>query len=171
MQSGKGQTVVAATAVFCASFAGATAATVVNTFNSWTLYRDTDGQKICFLAGTPGATEPSGLQRGPALLYISAWPKDGVKAEVSVKLGFPAKKASDIVVTVSGQATGTFKLFAKDDRAFIQDTTQELKLLDAMKKGSKLSVQAVSEKGTSVTDTYSLQGMTAALQALGGGCP
>ena len=40
-----------------------------------------------------------------------------------------------------------------------------------MKKGSKLTIQAVSERGTTVNDTYSLTGMTSALQALASGCP
>ena len=151
--------------------APASAATLVNTFNDWTLYSNAAGGQICFLAGVPSATEPAGLKRDPALLYISAWPKDGVKAEISVKLGFLAKKATEPVLTISGAASGTFKLFVKDDRAYVADATQELKLLEAMKKGTKLTVQAMSERGTTVSDTYSLQGITNALQALAGGCP
>jgi invasion protein IalB len=149
----------------------ASAARIVNTFNDWTLYTEANAQQVCFLAGLPGVTEPAGLKRDPALLYVSAWPKDGVKAEISVKLGFPAKKASEPVITIQGAATGTFKLFVKDDRAYVADATQELKLLEAMKKGSKLIVQATSERGTAVVDTYSLAGITAALTALAGGCP
>ena len=151
--------------------APAIAATLVNTFNDWTLYSNAAGGQICFLAGVPSATDPAGLKRDPALLYISAWPKDGVKAEISVKLGFLAKKATEPVLTISGAASGTFKLFVKDDRAYVADATQELKLLEAMKKGTKLTVQAMSERGTTVSDTYSLTGLTAALQALAGGCP
>ena len=151
--------------------APAWAATLVNTFNDWTLYSNAAGSQICFLAAAPSATEPAGLKRDPALLYISTWPKDGVKAEISVKLGFPARKTTEPVLTISGAVTGAFKLFVKDDRAYVADATQELKLLEAMKKGSKLTVQATSERGTSVSDTYSLQGITNALQALAGGCP
>lgn len=151
---------------------GSAAATIVNKFNDWTLYSNTDAAgKICFLASAPAATEPAGINRDAALLYISAWPKDGVKSEVSIKLGFPARKASDPVAGVSGAIAATFKLFVKDDRAYVLDATQELKLLEAMKKGSKLTIQAVSERGTTVTDTYSLTGISAALQALAGGCP
>jgi hypothetical protein len=148
------------------------AATVVGTFSDWTLYSNADdAAKICFLASPPAATEPANLKRDPALLYISAWPKDGVKSEVSIKLGFPAKKAPDPVASIVGPVPANFKLFPKDDRVYVSDSTQELKLLEAMKKGSKLTVQAVSERGTTVTDTYSLSGFTAALQAFTSGCP
>ena len=148
------------------------AATVVGTFADWTLYSNDDASgKICFLASAPAATEPANLKRDPALLYISAWPKDGVKSEVSVKLGFPVKKSPDPTAGVVGPATASFKLFAKDDRVYVADATLELKLLETMKKASKLTVQATSERGTAVTDTYSLNGLTAALQAFTAGCP
>jgi invasion protein IalB len=149
----------------------AAAQTAVNKFNDWTLYTSDTAQKICFLASTPSVTEPPGLEREIALVYVSAWPKEGVKSELSVKLGFPPKKSNEPVITISGAAQGTFKLFVKDDRAYVADSTQELKLIEAMKKGSKLTIQAVSEQGATVTDTYALTGITAALQALAAGCP
>lgn len=150
------------------------AATVVGTYSGWTLYANDDATgKICFIASPPAATEPASLKRDPALLYISAWPKDGVKSEVSIKLGFPVKKIPDPAANIIGPAPApaAFKLFAKDDRVYVSDATQELKLLEAMKKGSKLTVQATSERGTAVTDTYSLAGLAAALAGLAAGCP
>ena len=148
------------------------AATVVGTYNDWTLYSNADeASKICFLASVPVTTEPANLKRDPALLYISAWPKDGVKSEISIKLGFPAKKFPDPVAAIVGSTPACFKLFPKEDRVYVSDSTQELKLLEAMRKGSKLTIQVVSERGTTVNDTYSLNGFTAAIQAFAAGCP
>jgi invasion protein IalB len=147
------------------------AANVVNKFNDWTLYSNAASPQICFLVGTATPSETPGLKRTPPLMYLSAWPKDGVKSEVSVKLGFAPKKATEPTIAVTGQVNATFKLFVKDDRAFIADATQELKLIEAMKKGSKLTVQSTQEAGTTVIDTYSLAGVTNALQALAAGCP
>lgn len=156
----------------------ANAATVVKTFSGWTLYSEAAQQQICFLASPPTETQPAGLKRDPALLYVSAWPKEGVRSEVSVKLGFPVRKATEPTVSVTGPgvsgpgnaAPPSFRMFVKDDRAFVTDATQELKLLEAMKKGTRLVVQATSERGTVVTDTFSLAGVSAGLQALAGGC-
>ncbi len=39
-------------------------------------------------------------------------------------------------------------------------------LIEAMKKGSKLTVTSTSSRGTDVTDFYSLSGITAALDAI-----
>ncbi len=160
--------------VLCALSVSTSAATAVRTFSGWTLYSEAAQQQICFLAAPPSTTLPAGIKRDTALLYVSAWPKEGVRSEVSVKLGFPVRKASEPIISVMGPGNAAptlFRMFTKDDRAFVADATQELKLLEAMKKGSRIVVQATSERGTAITDTFQLAGMTAGLQALAVGCP
>ena len=148
--------------------ASAEATTVEGTFGSWSLYsNDATGSKLCFVAATPSEKKPANANRGPALLYVSAWPKDGIRSEVSVKLGYPVKPDSTVTVTIGGD---TFSLFPKDERAFVADTTVELKLVEALKKGSKADVTATSARGTETTDTYTLSGLTQALSELGKTC-
>lgn len=152
----------------------ALATSTVKTFGDWTLYSERGQQQICFLASPPSETAPPGVKRETALLYVSAWPKEGVRSEVSVKLGFPLRKNTEPSISVTGANPGqpaAFRAFVRDDRAFVADPTQELKLLEAMKKGTRLTVQATSERGMVVTDTYSLAGISAGLQALAAGCP
>jgi len=160
-----------ATAWLCGA---ASAAQVIDSFGDWTLYRDAAGGKLCFLASKPSGSTPQGANRDAPLLYVSSWTGTGVKAELSVRLGFPAKKGLEPLITVSNRNNdappSVYRMFVKDDRAFVTDSTQELKLLDAMKKGSKLVVEATSERGTVITDTYALNGITAGLLALAGAC-
>ncbi len=162
---------VAGLAVLLA-WAGAAAAQGANklgAYGNWSLNATPDAaSKTCFAAASPTQKEPANANRAPVILYVSAWPKEGVKSEISFKLGYRIKGDSDVVVTVG---TATYKLFAKDDRAFIADATQELKLLDEMKKGAKLQIQATSERGTATTDTYSLAGLSQALKAMAASCP
>jgi invasion protein IalB len=139
-----------------------------STFADWVAYTHEDTKsKICFIASQPKSQEPKSANRDQPHFYVSAWPKDGVKTEVSVKIGYPFKKGSEATVTVG---SASFKLFTQAERAFVGDPTQELKLIDAMKKGSSLQVQGTSERGTSTTDSYSLSGFAQALQALAGLC-
>ncbi len=146
------------------SGAYAEAVTKVEAFMDWQLFADDTAKHLfCFVTSEPKTSLPAGASREAPRAYISAWPKDGVKAEVSFRMGFPIKKASDASVTVS---PATFKLFAADDRAYMQDPTQELKLVEAMKKGATLTIEVTSERGTAVTDTYSLSGLGQALQKL-----
>lgn len=161
-----------ATALLLSAYCGpaaAQSAKVVNKFNDWTLYAHEAAQaKVCFSLAPPRSSEPAAARRDPVYFYVSAWPKEGVKSEVSVKIGYPFKKGTNVTVTVG---TTAFKLFTKDDKAFVGDPGDELKLLDAMKKGSSMVVEGVSERGTVTKDTYSLAGLGQALQSLATACP
>lgn len=139
------------------------------TFGNWMVHRNADdGPKICFAASQPTIKEPAGANRSKIVLYVSAWPKEGVKSEVSVKLGYPVRPESPVDVTV-GEAA--FQLFADEDRAYVADSTEELKLVEAMKKGTTMIVKATSTRGTLTTDTYSLNGLGRALDAVAAECP
>ena len=125
------------------------------------------GQLTCFATTQPKSSQPAATQREQPYLYISAWPREGVKAEVSVAGGFAYRKGSTVTLTIGAS---NFALFTAGDRAFVADPTAELKLIDAMKKGSSLQVKSLDERGTITTDTYSLAGLTPTLAALTQGC-
>lgn len=147
----------------------ASAADQLAKYQSWTLFmHKADKGTTCFVASQPTEMLPKGANRDAAYFYISAWPKEGVKTEVSVKLGYPIKKGAQVSVKIGSDP---FKLFADDERGFVADPTEELKLIEAMKKGSTMQVQATSQRGTDTTDTYSLAGLKQALQGLAEKCP
>lgn len=147
---------------------GAESVTKVDRFSDWSLYADTNSPHLfCFVASEPKSSEPKAATRDAPLVYISAWPKDGVKAEVSFRMGFPVMSGREPVVNVGDTQ---FKLFAADDRIYVKDATQELKLVEAMKKGAELKANVVSERGTEIVDTYSLSGLGQALAKLQGEC-
>lgn len=149
--------------------AWAEGAAVSGTFGTWSLYTSVTGEtKICFVAAAPEEKKPANANRATMLFYISAWPKDGVRSEVSVKLGYPVKSGSKVDVAVGSEK---FQLFPKDERAYVADATQELKLIEALKKGAKATVSATSERGTQTTDIYSLSGLSSALQKMTEACP
>lgn len=156
---------------FCTTVTTVSAAPTVNkseTFSDWSLYvDDATPHQFCFVTSEPKSSEPAGASRDDPRLYISAWPKDGIKSEVSFRMGFPVKSNGDGKATVS---PASFAVFGANDRAYVADAIQELKLVDAMKKGSKLEVAVTSERGTRVTDSYSLSGLGQALQKLQDTC-
>ena len=142
--------------------------TKADSYGDWTLFVDAKSPHLfCFVTSEPKSSEPTDTAREAPRVYISAWPKDGVKGEVSFRLGFPTKKASEITASVPPAG---FKLFASDDRAYVQDATQELKLLDAMKKGAKVTISAATQTGVAVTDSYSLSGLGQAIGQLQSTC-
>jgi len=148
--------------------ADAQAVKLIGTFNDWRVYAHESGaSRICFAASQPNATEPAGARRDSIYFYVSSWPKEGVKSEVSVKIGYPLRKGSAVTVTIGSTA---FNLFTDDDKAFVADPNAELKLIEAMKKGDVMIVRGTSQRGTQTTDTYSLLGVTKALEAVTAGC-
>lgn len=139
----------------------------IKKFGEWrVMAHEAADTRICFAMASPRISDPPDASSG-AFFYISAWPKEGVRAEISVKTSAALKPGAPASI----QLDQTFyKLFSKGDRAFVIDATDELKLLEAMKKGSTVTVLAQNEQGVISKDTYSLSGIAQAVQAISGGC-
>lgn len=155
-------------ALALAALPNVSAAQVLARHTDWTAYTHDDGTtKLCFAATQPKERQPATAKRDPPHFYITSWPKTGIKAEISIKLGYPVKKGSSVTVSIDAKA---YKLFAEADRAFVADVAEEAAIVEALRKGRQLSVQATSERGTVTVDTYSLAGVTQALQAAMAAC-
>jgi invasion protein IalB len=151
-----------------ATAAPGSAAQLVSTHKDWISFlHEADGEKLCFITSEPKDKQPANARRDPVHFYISTWTKAGVTAEVSIKLGFPVKKGTDVLLRIEGQQ---WRLFGEGERAFMANAGDELKLIEAMRKGTRLTVEATSERGTKVVDTYSLAGLAQGLQALADAC-
>ena len=160
--------VIAAIAIIAASSAFAQSTKVVQKFGDWVLYSHSGAPAtICFITAQPRETKPVGYSKERSYFYVSAWPNDGVKAEISIKIGKSLQNGSKVRVQIGNSR---YELFTKGDKAFVEDPTQELKLIDSMKRGSFMTVSAVVSDGTTVADTYSLIGVTNAVNSLSAGC-
>jgi hypothetical protein len=126
-----------------------------------------ENSKTCYALATPKDRAPSSLTRDPAYIFISNRPGENVRQEISVIVGFPLKE-DGAHAEVSG---AHFALLAKGDKAWIKNTAEEAHLIEALKKASKLVVKAASTKGHVTTDTYSLVGLSQALERIDKECP
>lgn len=133
------------------------------------IYEDAAG-RVCFAASAPTEMEPKAAtaKRTPVVFYVTAWQKDGIRNEVSVKLGYLMKPKSAAAITAGGHS---FSLPGDEDKAYAKDTAEEQKLLTAMAGGGSMVVKATSAKGTATTDHYSLEGLPGALQKVQQSCP
>jgi invasion protein IalB len=144
------------------------AAELVSTHNDWKAYRHGSGdQRVCFAVSEPSEANPQGGRREGPHIYVTAWPKAGIKAEISVLVGAALKKNDQIDVSIDGNK---FELFPDGDRAYVSDANDELKLLDAMRRGRSMTITSTSATGQQMRDTYSLLGLTAAIQSMSSGC-
>jgi hypothetical protein len=67
-----------------------------------------------------------------------------------------------------------FDLFTKNDGqsggAWVENPTDEKRMIDAMKRGAEMSVTGTSSRGTLTRDNYSLSGISAALDKVAATC-
>ena len=143
--------------------AGEAQPTLLGQYGDWGAYSATpNGRKVCFSIARPksSSTNPPNRPRDPAYVFISTRPAENVRNEVSVIIGYPFKPSSDATVEIG---TTKFAMYTQNDGAWIKNVAEEARMVDAMRKGSDLTVKGVSGHGTESTDQYSLKGLSQAL--------
>lgn len=123
--------------------------------------------KICFALSKPQKMEPPSLNHGDVFFFISTRPGEGVRNEPSLQVGYPMKEGSKATADIDGKK---FPMFTKADGAWLEQDGQLGAFLDAMKKGSKLSITATSGRGNPTSYVFSLAGISAALDGAAKEC-
>lgn len=142
--------------------------TPLGQFNRWTAYTYMQNDaKVCYAVSQPTETLPKGVNRDPVYVFVTNRPKEGVRHEVSIITGYPYKEDSKTQVKIGND---TFVLFTQNDGAWVQNAAEETRLIGAMKAGSDMVVTGTSRRGTVTTDTYSLSGVTAAVNKIDAEC-
>lgn len=138
-------------------------------FGSWGVYTsETAKSKVCYALAQPTERLPKTLKRDAGYLFISSRPAEGVRNEVSVVLGFPAKDGTDGSAVIGAT---TFALVTKGAAAWVKNAAEDAAFVDALRKGQTLVVKAVSKKGNESTDRYTLAGAAQALDRVRKDCP
>ena len=153
--------------------APAQAATSIGTFKQWGAYTSSDSNgKMCFVASQPQSSkyQPDNVSsRDPVFFMVTSIPGKNIRNEPSTIIGYPFADNVKVVVEIDGKTQ--FVMFTDKDSAWIENPSQESDLIAAMKGGSRMIVTGKSRRGTLTTDTYSLSGVTAALDAMSKECP
>jgi hypothetical protein len=138
--------------------------TLVGQFGDWGAYTAAPGgKKVCFALSKPKSQHASkdDVKRDQAYIFVATRPAEKVKEEVSVIVGYPLNPKDDATAQIG---SATFLMFGQNDGAWIKNAAEEPQLVDAMRKGAELVVKGKSTRGTETTDTYSLKGITEALE-------
>ncbi len=145
-------------------------AVLLGQFGDWGAYTASPGgKKVCFALSKPtsAVTEPPGRKRDASYAFVSTRPSEKVKNEVSVIVGYPQKVNVD--ATASIDAT-SYVMYTQNDGAWVKNAPEEAQMVAAMRKGSDLVVKSVSTHGTKTIDTYSLKGVSDALDKVAAEC-
>ena len=127
------------------------------------------GKKVCFAISKPTSSEtnPPNRPRNPIYMFISTRPEDKVTNEVSIIIGYPFKPGSEASAQIGST---TFALYTQQDGAWIKNAAEEAQMVDAMRAGDTAIVKGGSAKGTQTTDTYTLKGVSQALDRIAQEC-
>ena len=132
----------------------------IGKFKDWETFTVTENNnKICFAQSIPILRAPKKFERNPSRLFVSFRPTEDIKDEVSATSGYTFQKEK-IVKAKSGKKT--FDFFAQENFAWILDTEEEQKFIQAMKKASRVMIIGRTDKGKQTIDHYSLMGFSKA---------
>ena len=115
------------------------------------------------MLSVPTAKEPASVNHGDIFFVVSQRPGQNISYEPQAMMGYPMKGDSKVNVTIDSKS---FVLFVKDSSAWVENAAEEPALVAAMKGGASMTVKATSARGTATSYTYSLSGISAALQKI-----
>jgi hypothetical protein len=171
---------------------------LVGTYGDWSVYQSAAGKtRICYTLATPKDRAPTDLKRDPGYAFISERPGERVRNEVSFIMGFeiasaPApdpkdkgkdkkkadpkdkkdkKETSDFIAPTAAIGDAEFELLPKGNDLWVKNAAQESRLIDEMRKGTKLLIKAASKRGKMTVDSYSLLGFSQAIDRALKDCP
>jgi Invasion associated locus B (IalB) protein len=153
-----------------AAAAGGAEPVLIGQFGTWGAYSATpSGKKVCFALAKPTSsrTNPPNRPRDPAYAFVSTRPSEKVFNEVSIMIGYALKPGSESTLEVGGN---TYAMYTQGDGLWIKNAAEEDRMVEAMRRAADVVVKGVSAKGTETTDTFSLKGLSQALDRIAQDC-
>jgi invasion protein IalB len=154
-------------ALIPAALAQGQSPSLIGESGDWQAYTyKSSGAKVCYVVSQPKSSDPKAAKRDPIFFLVTHRPAQNIRNEVSTIIGYPFKKDSKVDLQIDETP---FTLFTNADGAWA-DTKDDSVVVDAMKKGHTMTVKGTSWRGTSTVDTYSLKGISSALDKIDGAC-
>jgi invasion protein IalB len=141
-------------------------ATLLGQYGDWGAYTASPGgQKVCFALSKPTASSDIPPNRRNAsnvvYLFVSTRPAEKVSNEISVLItGYAFKPNSEAGVAIGG---ANFAMYTHNDGAWVKNAAEETKMLDAMRNTGDMVIKATTSRGTQTSDTFSLKGLSQAV--------
>lgn len=142
---------------------------LVGQFGDWGAFATPPAKaRTCYALSQPKTRAPGNLTRDPAYIFVSYRPAEKVRNEIAIIVGFDVKPDSKPLAEIGDD---DFELVAKGSHLWLRNAAEEGKFIAAMRKGARLTVKAHSLRNNLTTDTYSLSGVSQALDRAAKECP
>ena len=118
----------------------------------------------CYIGSLPISSDiPEGKNRGDVYILVYRINKNP-EVIVQINSGYPYKNEEPVNVKIDKK---NYEFYTDKDSAW---TSNDDKVIYAMKKGIELIVSGISQRGTKTIDTYTLNGFTIAYNKLTKDC-
>ena len=130
----------------------------------WNYVKEND---YCFIGSLPIKSDiPEGKKRGKTYVLVYRINKNP-DAIVQIEAGYPYDQNNIVEVKIDKTL---YKFSSEEDTPETAWTDKDEEVIYAMKKGIKLNVHGISQRGTKTIDTYTLNGFTSAYNKLTKDC-
>ena len=152
----------AAPVLACAVPAVAAEPSLSASHGDWKVYTRGEGRaKQCFALTEPTTKAPASVTHGDIYFLVGNWASGAATEQPSLMTGYTLKPNRAPKARVGSHVT---TLYGADNEAFVADSSDEKALVSKMRAGSTMTVEATSSRGTDVSYSFSLKGVTAALR-------
>ena len=152
-----------------ATAAAAETPTSLGKFGDWEAFTyKNEGATVCYVFSAPvKSTASKKVARDPAYFMISHFPAKKVKGQISTIIGYTFRAASEVDLKIGAK---DFSLYPVGNGAWADKAETEKAIVAAMKASKSFAVSGISARGTNTVDTYSTNGITAALGKIDATC-
>ena len=155
-------------ALLLAPAALAASPTKVGTYKDWKVYtHDIGGDTICFALAKPKTQSPKSVNHGDVFFMVASWKSGVATQQPSLMAGYDLRSRPEPSVRIGSDK---WKMFVSQTEGFIEQASAEKRLVSQMRRGANMRVTAVSQRGTQTNYTFSLLGISAALERANKAC-
>jgi invasion protein IalB len=142
----------------------AQSATKIGQHNAWGTYSYVQNNgKVCYVLTVPTDKQPTSLDHGDMFFFVSQKPGQNVSFEPQFIAGYTFQENSKVQVKVGDKA---FSMFTRGKSAWMENAAEEPALIAAMRSGNDMQISATSGRGNPTKYSFSLRGISAALESI-----
>lgn len=133
----------------------------IGRYNDWRVYTEGEGRSmVCFAAVDASDKAPKAAEHGEVVFYVATWKSGAASSQPSLRVGYQLR--TDIAPTaIVGRER--WPMYASGPEAFVKDNRDQA-LVEALKKGQELRVEAASVKDARTAYHFSLKGSRDAIE-------
>lgn len=128
----------------------------------WRVFvRGEGSERVCYAVSRPTDSRPGNVDHGEVYFLVSSWASGAAEEQPSFLAGYPLRPQSPPEARVG---SSRYAMYVSGQEGFIEQLDDEARLVRAMRRGSTMRIEATSQRGTATAYTFSLLGVTAALE-------